>query len=364
MTQPMTQPRRAAPVAIALLAALTVLLSACTAGQGPRPDPSPAPMPTPIAGITQFGPAGPPPVISPLPNAGNVGKGLRPHVTVPPAPEAGSGQVISQPLESYQAVTAQQQDSLSTATELITEQCMSAAGFSYPVTVEPADGVTTLQVVEHLDIGLTSLAQVRSSGFTPTGNVAKFLAARTRPAPGFAQEQRRYGTAWASALLGAVPGAPASAQHLGCRQAANLLLYGDPTGNPNSDGVTSVYFVANDWTQSDPRVLAAERAWSACIARHGLTASTPTDLEFRSWPAVPTPVEVADAVTDVRCKQQSNLANIYLTVQAAYQRAAIELNAPSLTELQSDFGVLQARARHLLELPAPVILQFSRRRPG
>jgi hypothetical protein len=61
---------------------------------------------------------------------------------------------------------------------------------------------------------------------------------------------------------------------------------------------------------------------------------------------------------------QSNLADIYLTVQAAYQRAAIELNAPSLTELQSDFGVLQARARHLLELPAPVILQFSRRRPG
>lgn len=362
MKKPMNQPRRAIPV-ISVLAALAFGLAACTSGQVSKPHPSPAPEPVGFYGISQFRPEGPPPAITVLPRSAYTGSKARPQITVPPIPAADSGAIVSFPLDSYEAASFEAQDSLNTATEQLTQRCMSAAGFSYPLAITHPDDVAKLQLVEHLSVGLTSVAQARSFGFNPVGAVKKFLTQRSRPMPGFAQYQRQHGTAWASALLGAVPGAPASAQHLGCRRTASLLLYGTLTGNPNSDGADIVYFPAYQFALSDPRYLAAQRVWSACLARHGLTYSTPDDLEFSQWPATPTPVEIADAVTDVRCKQQANLANTYLTLEAAYEQTLIGLNAASLAELQSDFSVLQQRAQHLLQQPPAVLLRFSQHRP-
>jgi hypothetical protein len=122
-----------------------------------------------------------------------------------------------------------------------------------------------------------------------------------------------------------------------------------------------MFGTAWDWAKSDPHVLMVERAWSACMARHRLHYQTNVDLEWnRTWPNPPTPAEITAAVADVGCNKQANLANTYLTVEAAYQRAAIGLNQPSLQQMQADFLILQRRGEQVLRLSAADILRLSR----
>jgi hypothetical protein len=168
--------------------------------------------------------------------------------------------------------------------------------------------------------------------------------------PGFVQDMQQHGTAWTSALLGFVPGARAGApQDQGCFQMADAELYGPINGNPDPDPVPALAIAAAQWTQSDSRVLAVERMWSRCMARHGFRESTPAQAEQRNWPATPTPVEIATAEADVACKVATDLVNTWLTVEAAYQEALVAQNLTALSQLQANFGALLRRAEIALQ---------------
>jgi hypothetical protein len=282
----------------------------------------------------------------------------RPAISVPPVPPAGSATVVALPLDSYEEVSVQEQVALAAAGNLLTARCMTAAGFSYPVAAQPGGGAANVQSIEDSGYGVASLAQAETFGYKQAGQGGppRSLAAL----PGFVSEQRKHGPAWTSALLGFVPGARVSApQREGCLQAADTELYGKLGGNPSPDPVPGIAFESVQWTQSDPRILAVERAWSACMARGGLAYKSPAQAEDRNWPSTPTPAEIAAAVADVRCKTQANLVNTWLSVEAAYQQALISQNLTSLSQLQASFGALQRRAVQLLELPAAGILGIS-----
>jgi hypothetical protein len=60
---------------------------------------------------------------------------------VPPIPPTGSGQTVALPLDSYEEVSVQEQDALTAADDLLTQRCMTAAGFSYPVAARPGDSL-------------------------------------------------------------------------------------------------------------------------------------------------------------------------------------------------------------------------------
>ena len=95
--------------------------------------------------------------------------------------------------------------------------------------------------------------------------------------------------------------------------------------------MSAILIEAAQWTQSDPRILIAARAWSACMVRSGF--------------------------------DQTNLVNTWLTVEAAYQQTLVGQNATSLSRLQANFGALLRRAEDLLQLPAATgILRVSRGR--
>jgi hypothetical protein len=115
-----------------------------------------------------------------------------------------------------------------------------------------------------------------------------------------------------------------------------------------SDPVPQIAFQASQWTQSDPLVRVVDAAWSRCMAQRGYHYASPQQAADRSWPAKPTPTETATATADVQCKQQVNLPNTWLTVEAAYQAALIRENLATLTSLQSSFSKLLARAELLL----------------
>lgn len=345
---------RGCAVLTAALAA--AVLAACSASR-----------PAPAAGGVAPGSAGRPgvPGISGPPtiklslSAFEAGHNVRPRVTVPPVPPADSPEPIGLPMDAYVQTSVQQDQTLSTAAAQVAQRCMSAAGFSYPVLPQPNYEMIFTQDEEHQNAGLTSLAQARSYGFQPLPRVAKIFRIRNLyHLPIFAAEQRKHGTAWASALVGEVPGMRPGTPPLGCMRAANTLLFGNFNGNLLG-GTAPINFNAIKWTDSDPRVVAAQRTWSACMARHGLSYPTMSDLIRRAWPDPPTPAEITTAVTEVRCNHQANLANTYLTVEAAYQRALIGQNQPDLQQMQANFATLQQRAEQVLQLPATDVLRLS-----
>jgi len=373
---------------------LTAALAACTSG---RPGPASRPgaagragargkqslaggRPFIIAGgglhalggagpVVAGGPGGGGTVFFAVPPAGLAAPGLsgvgtRPQITLPPVPPAGSAPPIAMPLDSYEQVASQEQETLAAADDLLTQRCMQAKGFSYPVTAQAGSGAALVQSVEDGGYGLTSLAQAQTYGYgQPSqgqgqgqgqGQVPGGAGPVGPALPGFVHEMQQHGTAWTSALLGFVPGARASGpQRQGCYQVAELELYGPINGNPDPDPVPGLAIQAAQWTQSDRRVLALEREWSRCMAGHGFTEATPIQPTQRNWPATPTPVEITTAEADVSCKKTTNLVNTWLTVEAAYQQALVAQNLTALSDLQANFGALLRRAEALLEVPVP-----------
>jgi len=286
------------------------------------------------------------------------GGGSRPQIVLGPIPPASSTQSIAMPLDSYQQVAGQEQETLTAADDLLTQRCMQAKGFSYPVAAQPGSGAALLQSIEDGGYGVTSPAQAETFGYGQPGQgTGPGAGGASGPGgmalPGFVGDMQQHGTAWTSALLGFVPGARADApQHEGCFQQADSELYGPINGNPDPDPVPGLAIQAAQWTQSDPLVLAVQREWSRCMARHGFNDGTPAQAQNRNWPATPSPVEIATAEADVSCKTATNLVNTWLSVEAAYQEALIAQNLTALSQLQANFGALLRRAEDLLQAPA------------
>jgi hypothetical protein len=276
---------------------------------------------------------------------GLAGSSSRPKITVGPIPPAGSDQVIDLPLNTYADVAEIQQTTLAEASTLLTQQCMTARGFVYSSQASPSQIQTLFQTAEY-GFGVTSPADASTYGYGQPKSPA------SRPGPAFLGGFSTFGDlakqprAWVEALLGFAPGARIGrVRQPGCMQQASRELYAQ---GGLSDPVPQIAFQASQWTQSDPLVRAVDAAWSRCMAQRGYHYASPQQAADRGWPSKPTPAETATATADVQCKQQVNLPNTWLTVEAAYQTALIRENLATLTSLQSSFSKLLTRAELLL----------------
>jgi hypothetical protein len=329
--------------------------SGSTGGAGRRPG-SGAAISRPALGrsFIAIGAGGGPPAFIAISGLPGGGQGGRPAISVPPIPPAGSTRPIPMPLDSYEQVAGNEQEVLVEASNLLTQRCMASRGFSYTETAQPRTELSTLRATENSPVGLTSLSQAQTYGYgTPKGSTGGGGPVFFGTVSGqvFGNALRTNGQAWVIALLGFSPGPPgqqARRRQEGCIQLVTSELYGPDRGSSNPDPVPGIAFQAAAWTQSDPRILAVDKAWSACMARRGLRYRTPQAAAEHHWPSVPSPVEIATAVADVTCKTQVNLTNTWLTVEAAYQLALISQNLTALSQLQSSFAALQQRAEQLV----------------
>jgi hypothetical protein len=313
--------------------------------------------------FTLDGPGGGGAFVAVAPSSGSGGG--RPKITVGPIPPASSTKPIDLPLNTYSGVSGLQQTVLAEASTLLTQKCMTARGFVYSAQAAPAQEQSLLQDAEY-GFGVTSQDAAASFGY---GQPTSSGPPPTSPAPfkagpaflgGFASfgNLAKQPRAWVVALLGFAPGARNGRQHeAGCLMQASAELYG--TGrNGLSDPVPSIALQASSWTQSDPRVRAVDELWSQCMKQRGYSYRTPQAAATAHWPQHPTPAETATAVADVACKQQVNLTNTWLTVEAAYQTALIGQDLPTLSHLQDSFQSLFKRAQALLSgqfVPSPVV---------
>src|ERR1022692_663065 len=280
------------------------------------------------------------------------GKSGGPQISLPPIPPAGSSRPIAMPLDSYEQVAGNEQEVLVEASSLLTQRCMASRGFSYAEAAQPSIELSVLQQTENSPVGITGLSRAHTYGYAvpkggPGGGPMFFGIVGAKV---FGQAIQDNGPAWVTALLGFTPGPVQQARpsHEGCAQLVTTELYGPNGGSSNPDPVPGIAVEALQWTQSDPRILAVDKAWSSCMAARGYGYSTPQLAAQKNWPSTPTPVEIATAVADVTCKAQTNLTNTWLTVEAAYQLALIGQNLTALSQLQASFRGLLQRAETLV----------------
>jgi hypothetical protein len=84
----------------------------------------------------------------------------------------------------------------------------------------------------------------------------------------------------------------------------------------------------------DSRYRAAVQKWSACMADQGFPAQDPITAENSPQSRrdnQPTAREISTAVSDVTCKNKTNLVGIAVAVQSAYQKIYIEKHITQLT---------------------------------
>jgi len=280
-------------------------------------------------------------------------RGSRPKITVPPIPPANSSLTIAMPLEAYQAISTQEQEALADASTLMVQHCMAARGFDdTSSTSPPFSSVATLGQVEAAGAGLTSITQARVFGFARPKSAGSGASGPQIigfvSAAGFGQSLKA-GRAYAEALYGFGPGIGSGpGGHLGCLQQVSKQVYGQLFGEPVPDPVPQIAEQAATYTQTDPRIRAVDRAWSACMARHFYHYTSPSQVERRHWKTPPNKAEIATAVADVTCKAKTNLLNTWLAVEAGYQQALIGQNLATLSQLQANFAPLLRRANAAL----------------
>ena len=284
-------------------------------------------------------------------------------IIVPPIPPASSNVPIALPLDSYEEVAGLEQNAIAAAAALLMQRCMADQGFQFTAAPGGSGGLSLLQQVED-SYGLASLAQAEQYGYgQPSGNLGPggpgaIILPGLVGAPG----SSTHSVAWRSALLGFAPGERLGQErHQGCFQWAYTELYGSSGGGLGlsvaigADPVPGIAGQAASWTQSDPRITAVNAAWSRCMAGRGYQYRSPAAAAGKNWPANPTVVEIATATADVSCKNQANLVNTWLTVEAAYQRALIGQNLSALARLQSAFRANLTRAKEILTSPARIL---------
>ena len=124
--------------------------------------------------------------------------------------------------------------------------------------------------------------------------------------------------------------------------------------------------------------------WSACMGRNGYTTSNADDFALNELdsigareirpggPTTPTAAQqqadIAMAVTDAQCTQQSDLAGIYFAVQASYEQQFVNSNSQALTvavrRYKAAFASELAKLPELLRTAAAKIKLSGPRKPA
>jgi hypothetical protein len=125
----------------------------------------------------------------------------------------------------------------------------------------------------------------------------------------------------------------------GCIGEANMRISGDPARLGDDDLPSRINVDSYQQAMADSRVIAAFRAWSGCMRQRGYDYPDPTQVPGKKPQFTgpePTPTEIAVAVADVSCKQQTGLVAVWSAVDAADQNTAIKQHAAELVKVEQN----------------------------
>lgn len=276
-----------------------------------------------------------------------------------------SGRDIVLPFAAYE-LSAQQKNAIVVAQHAVGRECMRRLGFDWPMPDE--DAVNPDFLPQAGRYGLIDAAEAAQWGYHPKpdpsdprsggdeaangsggasgGNGdggAAGNSGTSRPGtsqPGTSQVSQAAVAAWlgpdagqgaSAAPVDLPPGVPAG----GCRgEAERTLQAGAPRPSDlEPDRLGHDLYVK---AQADTRVQETWRVWQACMRRSGYEyADIWQANDDKRWSGPrPSDEEIAVAKADVACKFEADMPRVWLAVESAYQRQAIEDNADSFAELK------------------------------
>lgn len=255
------------------------------------------------------------PAVSPLP------------VTSTAAPSRPSDIVL--PIAQYLFSDAQSAQLVAAHTELVA-RCMKRYGFAYGDTTAAGTPAAQLPANESR-YGVMTDEQARYGYHFMAVEMKRLQAA----AP--AHDRPELTPAMTAVLTGR-PGGPVDGRSVpsgGCNGEATARLGGKNGRYGNPDIAESIQSASFTRSLRDPRVQQVFAAWSACMRTAGYHYPDPNAaIDDPRWgrSAAPTSAEISTAQTDVGCKQRTGLVGVWSSVESAYQRAAIKLNADALRQ--------------------------------
>ncbi|MFF9849703.1 hypothetical protein [Streptomyces litmocidini] len=251
---------------------------------------------------------------------------------------------LSYPLDAYET-TDDQRRKLEQAQARVTGDCMKRFGFDFELPLTPAGGGRS----DDSRYGLTDAAVAARYGYVPNRGArppakppTQVLGASGKlalsgptdykgPQPMSLEEARAKDSG--KTLNGKkVPIG-------GCIREGYLTVYAPKKGAVDAMFVTNLAMDANSRSREDSRVVAAVKAWSACMAEKGYTVDEPVSpqsdlgLDPNTYGG---PKAIAAAKQDVACKEKANLVGIWYTVETAYQKRGIEQNAETLNQAKTE----------------------------
>jgi hypothetical protein len=223
-----------------------------------------------------------------------------------PIPRIRAYTQVTLPIEAY-LPSVDQQLTLQRIADTAVNRCLREKGYDRGV-VEPPTLPAYLhesardQVVRSDLWGFYDTDNYRTYGYRRPPDVPGSIEIRNPPAPDNAvAECRKAG------------------------QAALGSLAGDPLTLP--DGGPPV-------PRGDSRYRAAVQAWSACMAAQGFPSPDPITVQGSVQAPLtrpPTARDISTAVSDITCKNKTNLVGIAVAVQSAYQNMYIDKHVTQLT---------------------------------
>ena len=138
----------------------------------------------------------------------------------------------------------------------------------------------------------------------------------------------------------------------GCGAEADRIL---DSGGPGPDQAAdfglpgSLATESHERSESDSRVRDVVDQWSECMERRGYDYGNVWEPNNQNWPEPVGEEEIAVATSDVACKQEVNLLGVWLAVETAYQKGAIQEHATELNPLRAKVATEAANAAQILD---------------
>jgi hypothetical protein len=235
------------------------------------------------------------------------------------------------PLDAYQ-LNDEQRRTVRQAIAVLTAECMHRHGLEPVPESLPASGQPKLRPNERR-YGLLDAVQAARSGYhVGTGNPTKNSGSSpssNQSVPSAGQLAVAYGGG-----PNVIDGRPIPAG--GCYGEARRTLSA-PVASVDPDSAQQFAQQSFELSRRDSRVGNAFAAWSACMGRSNLVYADPlgvgNDPSF-SGP-VATSAEKRTATIDVACKQETNVAGVWLAVESAYQQRVLAQNPGQFAAIKS-----------------------------
>jgi hypothetical protein len=281
-----------------------------------------------------------------------------PAVGRPPAPASAQAALSSEAFTPYAALGISNNNGLAPGASqyALAEPCMNAAG--YPG-IAVTEGIVPFNIELGGPTGLAFTQPWGQWGYLGTAGAQQY---GFRGTPGSALTTLGLGGAFPANP----PSVPAAEQAAANKCGTIMQDFANATQDGALAGIITLGNDIGSDVTHDPSVKNATRAWSACMAKNGYTASQPQDVvnqEFQAMyggarsitPSTTVSVsanqaQIAAAVTDADCSQSSDLTGIYFAVQASYEKQLVTSNQQALNAAVSQYRA--AYANELRKLPA------------